>query len=76
METASISDPIIKNTASLIKLEATPLGESIPRTTSIISIKSATAGIGIDSEIINIRAVTTMIRVRWPSAVRPSAVGK
>ena len=36
----------------------------------------ATAGNGIDSEIININAVKTMIRVRCPSEDKPSGVGK
>ena len=66
----------MKNTASLINDDATPSGVSTPRTTSIIKIKIATAGIGMDSEIINIKAVTTMIKVRWPSALRPSGVGR
>jgi|TARA_B100001094_G_C18057111_1_gene733070 hypothetical protein len=42
----------------------------------MMRINRATAGIGIDSEIIKIRAVTTIIRVRCPSAVRPSGVGR
>ena len=64
MATANIKEPIIKNTASLMNVEATPFGVSTPSTTSMIRINKATAGIGIDSEIIRMRAVTTIMSVR------------
>jgi len=43
--------------------------------TSIINIKIATPGRGIDSLIINIKATNTMINVRCPSGERPSGEG-
>ena len=61
MATASIKDPIIKKTASLINDDATPSAVSTPKTTSIIKINIAIAGNGMDSETIKIKAVTTMI---------------
>ena len=74
--TASMSEPIMKKTASLINEEATPSAVSTPKITSIISISIATAGIGIDSEIIKMRAVITIMSVLWASGVNPSGVGR
>ena len=59
-----------------MKEEATPSGVSTPSITSIIKIKIATAGRGIDSLIIRIKVVKTMINVRCPSEVSPSGEGK
>ena len=74
MATASIKDPIIKKTASLMNDDATPSAVSTPKTTSIIKINIAIAGNGMDSETIKIKAVTTMISVRCASEVKPSGV--
>ena len=63
--TASISDPIIKNTASFIKDFATPFGSSIPSITCRNNIISATAGSGTGSKMIRIIAIITMIIVRY-----------
>ena len=70
--TASIRDPMIKNTASLMKDEATLSAVATPRMTSMIKIKIATAGKGMDSLIIKVKATRTMIRVRWASDPNPS----
>ena len=75
MDTASIREPIIKNTASLIKDEATPSAVSTPRITSMIRIKIATAGKGIDSLMIRTKATSTIIKVRCPLGVSPSGEG-
>ena len=76
IDTASINEPIIKNTASLINVDATPSGVSTPNITCIIKIRIATAGNGMDSEIIKINTIKTIIRVRWPSDDNPSGEGK
>ena len=59
-----------------MKDEATPSASSTPRITSITSINIATAGSGIDSLMIKIRATPTMINVRCPSGDSPSGEGK
>ena len=59
--TASINEPIIKNTASLIKALAMPSAESMPPYTWASKIYIAIAGKGIGSLIININDVTKII---------------
>ena len=76
MATAIINEPIIKKTASLIKEDATPSEVSIPNTTCIIKVKIATAGSGIVSLIISIRAIMTIINVLCPYDDKPSGDGK
>ena len=76
MATANINEPIIKKTASFINDREISSGPPIPNTTSITIIYSAIAGNGIGSVIIIIRAVITIIIIRYPSTVSPSGVGK
>jgi len=72
---AIISDPIIKKTASFINDLDISSGVPIPKTTSITMIYRAIAGSGIVSVIIIIRAVMTIIIIRYPSKVSPEGAG-
>ena len=73
--TASISEPIIKKTASLIKDFAMPSTESTLQYIWDIIIKIATAGKGIGSLIINTKATTKIIIAVFPSLGKPSGEG-
>jgi hypothetical protein len=58
-----------------MKEDATPSGESSPRSTSITIIKMPTAGKEMTSPTININAVTAIIMVLCPSDESPSGDG-
>ena len=73
--TASMSEPIIKKTASLIKDFAMPSTESTFAYIWDIMIKIATAGKGIGSLIINTKATTKIITAVLPSLGKPSGEG-
>tara|TARA_B100001750_G_C14924091_1_gene310773 strand:- start:223 stop:501 length:279 start_codon:yes stop_codon:yes gene_type:complete len=75
MATASIRDPIIKKTASLIKEDATWFGVAMPNSTWNTRMSIATAGSGIGSKMIKRMVERTMMMVWYPSAVKPSGVG-
>ena len=73
--TASMSEPIMKKTASLINDFAMPSTEPTLEYIWDIMIKIATAGKGIGSLIINIKATTRITIAVFPSLVKPSGEG-
>ena len=74
--TASMSEPIIKKTASFMKACATRLGVSILKYDRAIIMKMAVAGNGIGSATTRIKVTITITITRCPAMDRPSGVGK
>jgi len=75
MATASISEPMMKRTESVIRLCATLVGSSLSKSTSPTMMSSGTVGRGMASVMKRMVAMIDMARTIWPSWVRPDGVG-
>jgi len=73
--TASMSEPMIKSTESVIRLFATVVESRPSRRTWLTMIISATDGRGTGSGMKRITAMADTERTIWPSWVRPAGVG-
>ena len=75
MATASISEPMMKSTESVIRLRATSVESTPSSTTSPTMMSSGTVGSGMASVMNSMVAMSDMTRTIWPSWVRPAGVG-
>ena len=75
MATASISEPMMKSTESVIRLCATLVGSTCSSTTCPTMMSSGTVGSGIGSVMNSMVAMIDMTSTVWPSWVRPDGVG-
>ena len=73
--TASISEPMMNSTESVIRLCATLVGSTPSSTTSPMMMRSGTVGSGTGSVTNSIVATTDMASTIWPSWVRPCGGG-
>ena len=76
MATASISEPMMNSTESVIRLWATLVGSVRSSTTSPMMIISGTVGSGTASVTNSMVAISDMHSTIWPSWVRPAGVGR
>ena len=75
MATASISEPMMNRTESVIRLCATLVGSTCSSATWPTMMSSGTVGSGMGSVMNSMVAISDMISTVWPSWVRPEGVG-
>ena len=75
MATASISEPMMNSTESVIRLCATLVGSTFSSTTWPTMMSSGTVGSGMGSVMKSMVAISDMTKTICPSCVRPEGVG-
>ena len=76
MATASISEPMMNSTESVIRLCATFVGLRPSSTTSPTMIRSGTVGSGIGSVTNSTVATSDIASTVWPACVSPCGGGR